>query len=58
MFLCRELTGLSFPKIAEAFKKDYSTVYHANEKIKKEIGSNEHLRKIVDELTEKIQEEY
>ena len=58
VYLCRELTGLSFPKIAEAFKKDYSTIHHANDKIKKEIVTNEHLRKIVEELSEKIQDEY
>jgi len=58
MYLSRELTGNSFPKIAVAFKKDYSTVHHAYDKIKKEIEINEHLNKIVMELTEKIQTEY
>jgi chromosomal replication initiator protein len=58
MYLCRDLTGLSFPKIADAFKKDYSTVHHANEKIKKELKTNGQLKKIVDDLTEKIQNEY
>ena len=58
MYLCRELTGLSFPKIADVFKKDYSTVHHAYKKIKEEIASNENLKKIVNELTEKIQTDY
>ena len=58
MYLCRDLTSLSFPKIAEDFKKDYATVHHACEKIKREVSLNEHLRNIVNELTEKIQNEY
>ncbi|MCL2112155.1 MAG: chromosomal replication initiator protein DnaA [Clostridiales bacterium] len=58
MYLCRELTDMSFPKIAELFKKDYSTVHHAHKKIGNDIGENEHLRKVVMELTEKIQDEY
>jgi len=58
MYLCRELTGLSFPKIADVFKKDYSTVHHAYKKIKEEIVSNENLKNIVSELTEKIQTDY
>jgi chromosomal replication initiator protein len=58
MYLCRDLTGLSFPKIAALFKKDYATVHYAYEKIKKELLSNEPLKNIVDELTEKIQTEY
>ena len=58
MYLCRELTGLSFPKIAEVFKKDYSTVHHAYKKIKEEIASNENLKNIINELTEKIQTDY
>jgi len=58
MYLSRELTENSFPKIADAFKKDYSTVHHAYDKIRKEIEINEHLNKIVMELREKIQSEY
>jgi len=58
MYLCREMTDLSFPKIANAFKKDYSTVQHGYKKIKKEIGNNEHLKKIVEGLAEKIREAY
>ena len=41
MYLCYKMKDTSFPKIADAFKKDYSTVHHAYEKIKKEIESNE-----------------
>jgi chromosomal replication initiator protein len=58
MYLCRDLTELSYPKIAEVFKKDYSTVHHACVKIGKDIKTNSHLASIVEELTEKIQNEY
>ena len=58
MYLCRELTTLSFPKIAEVFKKDYATVHYAYDKIKKEIAVNEDMRNIVSELKEKLQSEY
>ena len=58
MYLCRELTSLSFPKIAEAFKKDYATVHHAYNKIKGDLETNDNLKNIIDELTQKIQDEY
>jgi len=58
MYLSRTLTNLSFPKIASSFGKDYSTVHYAYEKIKKDLRINEQLQKIVDELTEKIENEY
>jgi chromosomal replication initiator protein len=58
MYLCRDLTDLSYPKIAEVFKKDYSTVHHACMKIAKDLKTNSHLSSIVEELTEKIQNEY
>ena len=35
MYLCRELTDLSLPKIGQAFGRDHTTVMHANKKISK-----------------------
>jgi chromosomal replication initiator protein len=58
MYLCREIAGISFPKIAEVFKKDAATVQYGYNKIKKEIKQNDHLNNTVKELTEKIQSEY
>jgi len=58
MYLCRNLTSLSFTKIAKDFNKDYATVQHACKKIRKEISANEHLLNIVNDLIEKIQNEY
>ena len=58
MYLCYEMTELSFPKIAEAFKKDYSTVNYAYKKIKGDIETNDHLKNIVVEIREKIQDSF
>ena len=49
MYLCRDLTDLSLPKIGAAFGgRDHTTVIHAVEKIKKLIQSD---KKVFDEVT-------
>ncbi|MGH7197280.1 MAG: chromosomal replication initiator protein DnaA [Candidatus Omnitrophota bacterium] len=51
MYLCREMTGLSFPEIGEQFGgKDHTTVLHACEKIKKDIKKDQKTRSVVDKL--------
>ena len=51
MYLCRNVTDESFPKIGMEFGgKDHSTVMHSVEKIEKEIKNNEELKKIIDKL--------
>ena len=51
MYLCRELTDLSLPKIGENFgNRDHTTVMHACEKITKDLKTNEDLRKLISEL--------
>jgi len=55
MYLSRELTDLSLPKIGEAFGgRDHTTVIHAHEKIAQTIESDHELYKIIQNLTEKI----
>ncbi len=45
MFLCRQLTELSLPKIGSEFGgRDHTTVLHACKKISHELSSNENLR--------------
>lgn len=45
MFLCREMTDLSLPKIGEVFgNRDHTTVLYACDKIQKESESDEQLR--------------
>jgi chromosomal replication initiator protein len=57
-YLCYELTGLSYPKVAELFGKDYATVHHSHKKVKKMIEENPPFALKIGELIKKIQEEY
>jgi len=55
MYLCRNLTDLSLPKIGEAFGgRDHTTVLHAIDKINSEIESNIETRRAVDEIKRNI----
>ena len=56
MYLSRELTDLSLPKIGEEFGgRDHSTVIHAYDKIAKEIESNFDFRNLIQRITKEIQ---
>ncbi|MNI98919.1 Chromosomal replication initiator protein DnaA [compost metagenome] len=55
MYLSRELTDHSLPKIGEAFGgRDHTTVIHAHEKISTALKSDQELSKIIRNLSEKI----
>ncbi|MFC7678974.1 chromosomal replication initiator protein DnaA [Paenibacillus sp. GCM10028914] len=55
MYLSRELTDYSLPKIGEAFGgRDHTTVIHAHEKISQALKADQDLFKVVNNLTEKI----
>lgn len=55
MYLARELTDFSLPKIGEAFGgRDHTTVIHAHEKISSTISKDHELQKIIQSITEKI----
>ncbi|WP_138419177.1 chromosomal replication initiator protein DnaA [Aquibacillus sediminis] len=55
MYLSRELTDLSLPKIGEEFGgRDHTTVIHAHEKISKMISNDQVLQKDIEELKESI----
>ncbi|GGN95245.1 chromosomal replication initiator protein DnaA [Saccharibacillus kuerlensis] len=55
MYLSRELTDYSLPKIGEAFGgRDHTTVIHAHEKISQSLKVDQELSKVVHNLTEKI----
>lgn len=57
MFLCREMTDLSLPKIGDAFgKRDHTTVMHGCEKISSEIKMNESVKEVVDAIRRNINE--
>ena len=55
MYLCRNMTEESFPKIGIEFGgKDHSTVMHSVEKIEKEIKVNKDLADIIEKLKKDI----
>lgn len=55
MYLARELTEYSLPKIGEAFGgRDHTTIIHAHNKISKSVHEDPDFIKVVSELTLKI----
>ncbi|QNE88622.1 chromosomal replication initiator protein DnaA [Corynebacterium incognita] len=55
MYLCRELTELSLPKIGEEFGgKDHTTVIYAERKIRKEMTENRNTYDEIQTLTQMI----
>ncbi len=57
MFLCRELTDYSLPKIGNLFGgRHYTTVIHACDKIKNEINNNASVKEIIENLKKEINE--
>lgn len=56
MYLCREFTDLSLPKIGESFGgRDHTTVLHACDKINNEMKTNQNLAEEIRELKQQIQ---
>ncbi|PWJ55760.1 chromosomal replication initiator protein DnaA [Quadrisphaera granulorum] len=55
MYLCRELTELSLPKIGQAFGgRDHTTVMHANRKVREQLAERRQTYNEVTELTNRI----
>ena len=58
MYLCRELTDLSLPRIGQEFGgRDHTTVMHAERKVRKEIAQRRTLYNQVSDLTTRIKAE-
>lgn len=58
MYLCRELTDLSLPKIGQAFGgRDHTTVMHANRKISQQMTMKREIYNHVTELTNRIKQQ-
>jgi chromosomal replication initiator protein len=53
MYLCRELTDLSLPKIGDQFQRDHTTVLHSVEKVKRILRSD---RAVFDRVTQLTQD--
>lgn len=55
MYLSRELTDFSLPKIGEEFGgRDHTTVIHAHEKIAKDIKTDTIFKQEVEDLEKEI----
>ncbi len=59
MYLCRELTDLSLPKIGQAFGgRDHTTVMHANRKVREMMTERRSTFNQVTELTNRIKQQH
>ena len=56
MYLCRELTDLSLPKIGQAFGRDHTTVMYAQKKILNEMAYRREVFDHVKELTARVRQ--
>ena len=57
MFLCRDMTDYSLPKIGNLFGgRHYTTVMHACEKIQAEIHNNDSVKEVIENLKKEISE--
>ncbi|MGV0837096.1 chromosomal replication initiator protein DnaA [Mycolicibacterium thermoresistibile] len=56
MYLCRELTELSLPRIGQAFDRDHTTVMYAEKKIRAEMAERREVFDHVKELTTRIRQ--
>lgn len=55
MYLCRDLTGMSLPKIGQVFGgRDHTTVMHACQKIENEMDRSADLRRALSEMKRSI----
>ncbi|EGO65071.1 chromosomal replication initiator protein DnaA [Acetonema longum] len=56
MYLCREMTDTSLPRIGEVFGgRDHTTVIHANDKISRERNEDGKLQQTINELIKRIE---
>lgn len=58
MYLSRQLTDLSLPKIGEDFNRDHSTVLHATDKITKKLFEEEDFKQEIENIKTKIINEH
>ncbi|MET0853707.1 MAG: helix-turn-helix domain-containing protein, partial [Microterricola sp.] len=59
MYLCRELTNLSLPKIGQLFgNRDHTTVMYANKKISELMKERRSIYNQVTELTNRIKQNH
>ncbi len=54
MYLCRELTDLSLPKIGGQFNRDHTTVLHSVDKVKRILRSDRAVFDRVNQLSQEL----
>jgi chromosomal replication initiator protein len=58
MYLCKDLTNLSYPKIGDVFGgRDHTTVIHACKTITKDMKENESLRELIEKFRTNLTEQ-
>lgn len=58
MYLCKEMTPLSYPKIGDAFGgRHHTTIMHAYKTIKKDMKENESLRNLIESFKKTLTEQ-
>ena len=56
VYLTREMTGLSLPRIGDAFGRDHSTIINSCDKITKQLASSAEAKAAVTDLKKIITE--
>ena len=56
VYLTREMTGLSLPRIGDAFGRDHSTIINSCDKITKQLASSAETKAAVTDLKKIITE--
>ena len=56
VYLTREMTGLSLPRIGDAFGRDHSTIINSCDKISKQVEASAEMRNAVSDLKKMITE--
>ncbi len=54
MYICRKLTGISYPELGARFHRDHSTVISSCEKIENELNEDLSLRRELEELMSRL----
>lgn len=54
MYLCREMTDNSLPKLGVEFSRDHTTIMHAIEKIKEDLQAKQETREAVEKIKSRI----
>ncbi len=55
MYICRNLTSLSYPEIGSKFgRKDHSTIIHAIKKIEKKMEEDLQIKKVIEKLVDSL----